>query len=410
MSGDLQSWVQEIGSKFGFGGSEPEPEATAEAGVCEPVRPSEVISGSASSQYSYGDVTDETAAEGQSITSGVRENAETDDRDQAGEGYTSGSNPMQSPNMGGTFDKRYGIGFLCANYNTWNNLSEVQGYQSPTSTYQQAFQGMDKTKQFNDPTSAQILKGIQDWTKKLVDDLAGGCQGELVVSFQGHGQGGNIFGVNEVAISPSNLMTLARRAEAQQVSITYILDACESGGAVPQFQDHAADRADENVDATEGAGQQCSEENYATAERFRDMMPHARELTMFSEAIGRHGTAMVTATQVVQAASTPAALTAAWNTVTTLNQTVTREIQAMQTQFETNMDFGNDPEMRLGDIERAFTTVLTALAAVAPSAGFDLDNNWCAPVGRFQDTISDGANRIIGICNTRAREYSSLRN
>jgi len=79
----------------------------------------------------------------------------------------------------------------------------------------------------------------------------------------------------------------------------------------------------------------------------------------------------------------------------------------MQNQFHTNMDFGSDAEMRLDVIERAFTTLLAALALVAPQSGFDLDNDWCAKVGEFQDSISDGANRIIRICNTRAREYSA---
>lgn len=404
---DLSKWISDVGAKHGFTSS-----SDGEAEVCEPVRPSEVITGSASSQYSYGDVTDETAAEGQTIVEGTRENAQTDDNDDAGQGYTDGSNPMQSPNMPGNFAKRYGIGFLCFNYNTWNDLTEVQGYQSPTSTYQAAFRGMDKTKQFNDPTSAQIVKGIQDWTKKLADDLDGCGAGELVVSFQGHGQGGNIYGVDERAISPSNMMQLARAAEARNVSITYILDACETGGAVTQFQDHAADRTDQNIDATEGAGQVCSEENTATAERLRDMMAHARELIMLAEGVGRHGSDMVQATMSVQAAEragNDAQIVTAWNQVTALNTRIVSDVRAMQNQFETNMDFGNDPEMQLSVIERAFSTVLAALGRVAPQSGFDLDNDWCAPVGAFQDTVSDGANRIITLCNNRAREYSASR-
>ena len=71
--------------------------------------------------------------------------------------------------------------------------------------------------------------------------------------------------------------------------------------------------------------------------------------------------------------------------------------------------FGNDPEMRLNRIDAAFTTLLNALGNVAPASNFDLDDDWCAPVGAFQDTVSDGANRIISLCNRRAREYSSSR-
>ena len=78
---DLLLWVQTIGTRFGF--------ATASTGpggggaTCDPVRPSEVLSGASSSQYSTGEITDETAAEGQDFTSGTRENAESDDFDQA---------------------------------------------------------------------------------------------------------------------------------------------------------------------------------------------------------------------------------------------------------------------------------------------------------------------------------------
>ncbi len=379
-------------------------------GVCEPVRPSEAIAGAASSQYSYGDVTDESAAEGQSIHSGVRENAENDDNDLAGEGvYTNGSNPMQSPDMGGNFTKRYGIGFLCDQYagSIFGPLAEVQGYMSPTSKYQQAFKGMDKTKQFNDPTTAQILAGIVKWVDLLAKEVAGCGAGELVVSYQGHGMDNKIYGVDERPIARGDLMKIARKAESKRVSITYILDACETGGMVGAFQDHAADAIDRHVDETEGAGQMCSEENEATAEQLRDMMAHARELIMMGDAIAEHGDGMVSATMTVQAGGGAVAIANAWKSVLALNKTVLAEAKVMQGQFLHNMDFGSDPEMKLDVIEGAFSTLITALGKVKASTTFDLDNDWCAKVGAFQDTISDGANRIIKLCKKRAKEYQA---
>lgn len=401
---ELRTWVRRVGARHGFGS--PGTARSPQAQACEPVRPSEVIAGSASSQNSCGDITDETAAEGQEFTTGTRENAYTDDHDQTGECYGSGSNPMQSPDLGGRIRLRYGIGFLCANYPPGHELPEVGGYQSPRSLYQQAFRGMNKTKHFNDPTSAQILAGIREWTDRLARELNGCDQGQLVVSFQGHGVRGTILGVDLVPISPSQLHGLFRRAESQRVTVTYVPDACESGHAVPRFQNHAADHVDRNVVATEDAGQESSQENHETAQRLRDMMAHARELIQLSQAIGRHGRAMIVAARAVEVAP-EAAKDRAWNGVMSLNQTILRDVQAMQYQFETNMDFGNDPELHLETIDRAFATLLGALNAVQPRANFDLGDNWCGKVGAFQDTVSDGTNRIIQICNRRAREYTN---
>ena len=390
---DLISWLAGVGAKHGFLASTENTAAT-----CEPTRPSEVISGSSSSQYSYGGNTNQSAKEGGDFGDKSRENAESD--------QGSGSNPMQSPNLGNTkFAKRFGVGFLCGNYQTWGDLADVAAYAKPTSKYMQAFKGMDKSQQYKDPKSAAIVSGIQTWTKSLAKAVAGCGQGELVVSFQGHGSGGNIYGVDEKAISPANLQSLAKKAEASRVSITYILDACETGSAVATFQHGAADRVDENVDKTEGAGLVCSQENYDKADELKMKMAHARTLVQMNEGIAKHGSKMVLAAQAVDGAKSAAASAAGWIQVTALNVIVLKDIQSMQAQFQTNMDFGADAEMKLDVINKAFSTVIAMLKATAPGKVTNLHKNWAGKVGEFQDIISDGANRIIKICNQRAKQY-----
>jgi hypothetical protein len=412
-------WLTEMAAKYGK-----TPEPIPENAVCsnEPVRPSEMISGSSGVQYSYGDNTNETAAEGQDFGTGSRENAEANDHNQAGGAYNGeGSHPMQSPSLtAGGFVFRYGIGFLCGNYKSWNDLKDVSDYGKPKSAYLSAFKGMDKSHQYKDPVSADILKKIAEWVKVLSDDLQDCGNGELVVSFQGHGANGSFYGVDEVEIKASQLLSLAKQAEASRVSITYVMDACFSGAAVPAFQDHAGDRIDGAIEENvAGAGQVCSEENEANAEILRTWMAHARSLIQFSGAVSTLGDKLHATVSSLKSSITKANIDAALK----LNDEIIALIAAMETQFLHNKDVGSTPEMNLDGIETAFADVLTFLRGIAAKPTSDpafwgqavlgmlglsktgpLDlKAWPAAIGKFQDKISDGANHIIKLAETAAQ-------
>jgi predicted GNAT family acetyltransferase len=365
------------------------------------VRPSEIVAGASGVQYSYGENTAQTDEDGGDFAEGSRKNAEANDHSKAYSGYNDGSNPMQSPNLAkpGGFAVRYGIGFLCSKYpKGWNNLEDIAEYSKPNSKFLKAFAGMTKSQQYKNPTKGQVLAEIPKWAGALAKALPPGGQGELVVTFQGHGAHGSFYASDGGEITASQMLNLAKQGEKLRVSTTYVMDACFSGGAVPQFQDHAADFVDKKVDQNvEGKGQVCSEDNHRNAEQLRDQMAHAQELIQFSSTIAQHGDKLNALIQTIEANET----TAAWDAAMAENSAIIKLIQAEKVQFGTNMDFGNDPRMQLEKIASAFDTVLSTLNAIKPYTSFDY-TQWTGSIGKFQDQISDGGNRIIKLIQQQA--------
>lgn len=357
------------------------------------VRPSEVISGSSGVQYSYGENTYEGAAEGGDFADKARENAATNDHDSVGTGYKEGSNPMQSANLGdGNFVLRYGIGFLCWDYpKKSSDLADIRDkLATPTNAYKKGFKGMHRTKQYVNPKGGEILSKIAAWIKVLNADLKGAGTGELVVSFQGHGDGGSIFGVDWKEIKTSDMLALAKAAESKSVSITYMLDACFTGNAVPDFQDHASDSVDKKIDKAEGAGNVCSEENTARANALRDEMAHARELILFSKALGAHGKTLFRLISDIESKND----IPSWDAAMNHNTAIINECEAILTQFKHNFNIAARPEMKLENISQALEHLIRYLNSIEPQTCFEY-SDWTGAIGKCQDKISDGANLII---------------
>lgn len=382
------------------------PSGSTQAGTDAPAgtRPSEMIAGASGVQYSTGENTAAAGEQGGDFADSSRSSAQSN-AGAAHSYYNDGSNPMQSPNLGSSagFALRYAVGFLCVNYRAnsgFSNLADIAEYSRPNSAYLRAFSGMAKSQQFNDPNRADIISNITSWTTKLAGDLPPGTQGELVVVFQGHGAHGSFFACDTGEVTTSDMMGLARAAEASRVSLTFVMDACFSGGAVPAFQDHAADSVDSGVTTNvEGAHQMSSVANHDHAEALRDQMAWARELILFSSAVARHGDTLNGIVQQIEATNDPHD----WDAAMTENQALIQLIQSMQNQYTTNMHFANDPEMHLDQIGSAFPVILSKLNAVRPNTSFDYTNDWTGPIGHFQDQVSDGANRVLVLLQHRAQ-------
>ena len=369
-----------------------------------PVRPSEIIAGASGVQYSYGENTAETDAGGGDFADGSRRNAEANQHANAYTGYKDGSNPMTSPDLGckGEFSQRYGIGFLCDTYPAgWGNLADIADYSKPNSAFLRAFAGMSQTQQYRNPTRATVLATIAQWVGKLKAALQPGQQGQLVLTFQGHGAHGSFYASDGGEITSADLMALTRQAEQSRVSLTIVMDACFSGGAVPAFQDHAADYEDEEVTANvEGAGQVCSPDNDARAGQLRDQMAHARELIEFSREVARHGDTLNTLVQNLKADDSK---DAPWAAAMKENAALLTLIGDMEARFRTNMSFGYDPALKLEEVQADFDAVLSYLNSIQPRTSFNYDD-WTGAVGKFQDQIGDGANRILGIIQQAAKK------
>src|ERR1700690_1771698 len=173
--------------------------------------------------------------------------------------------------------------------------------------------------------------------------------------------------------------------------MTIVMDACFSGGAVPEFQDHAADSVDKKIeDNVEGAGQQSSPANHERAEQLRTQMAEARELIMDSAAIARHGDTLNGLVQQIQATNT----TNDWDAAMAENVAILKLVNQMQAQYEHNMNFSGVPQKLLDQITSAYITVEGALGSIKPFTSFDY-TTWTGAIGHFQDQISDAANKII---------------
>ena len=360
-----------------------------------------MVAGAAGPQDSTGDLTNQASAQGIDITEGTRQGAQT----------PIGSNPMQSPELGqqGGFALRYGVGFLCINYTTMPRLSDIQGYAQPTSTYRRAFQGMNRSEQYTDPRSSVIRTKITDWTSQIARALPPGRAGELVVSFQGHGQNGGIFGVDGVLITTAELTGFANQAERQRVSITYILDSCGSGNAVPAFQERTTNQVQGQVGNVEGRGNQSSEENHAAAAAVQEQLTAVRELIAMNRHLGSFEDALVRVDQNATATGGVANL-ANWREGVQLNRTILTHVRQMRAYVDANLRPNARPEMGvpavMGEMERLIHTLEAIPANVPPAspAGPLWDTNaWRNAVGRLQDHVSDSANRMIETLNRQTQ-------
>lgn len=393
-----QEWLQRFAQRHGRGA--PAPANTPPAAPPPDVRPSQVIAGAAGPQDSVGDLTNQAANQGMDITEATRAGTQT----------LIDSNPMRSPELqqSGGFALRYGVGFLCINYTTMPVLTDISGYAQPTSRYRQAFSGMNRSQQYTDPRSADIRARIPEWIGLVASALPPGRAGELVVSFQGHGEQGGIFGIDGNLITASELAAFARQAEGRRVSLTYILDSCGSGNAVPVFQQRAAERVGEQTPNLDGRGNQSSAENHAAAETARAQLTAVRELIQMNRHVGSFEPELVAVDQGCRA-NNGAGTLALWQRGIALNQRILSHVNQMRAYVNTNLLNGSAPELGVPALLGEFDRLLRVLRAVpasvnqAPAAALWNTDAWVAAVGRLQDQISDSANRMIETLDRQTR-------
>jgi hypothetical protein len=381
-----------------------EPEVSA-----APTATSEVISGASGLMYSQGNLTETTAGLGEDFGKGVRENAYFNiTGDQNGELGTRGSAPMQSPRLksGRTFARRHGLGFLCWDYSKsgMNNLADVKEYQTPGSAYLKAFNGMDKTKQIENPTSQEMV----DHMLHAIKDLAAYGMGtpghseewgELVVSFQGHGGNGIIYGVDGNKLKPSILAQLADAAEKRQVSLTLVLDGCFTGQAVEVFQNRVADAADTCVAAAEAAG--AAPEKAALWKRkmamARRMIKFSRVFSKFSDQLRDVESAMKNPKGVDQPSPAHGVERAA-RAMADAVLLLSAMRDQLAPELATPMPGGPD----LQSLCLAFEAKIRVCQAPPPKTE-KAYRSWMGEIGHMRDRVSDTANLLLEAVDREAR-------
>jgi hypothetical protein len=217
---------------------------------------------------------------------------------------------------------------------------------------------------------------------KTAKAVPAGKQGELVVSFQGHGFNGSIFGVDGGEIGSSKLLGIARAAAKARVSVTYVLDGCFTGNAVAGFQEDAAAVVERRADKSGG------KKEFVKA--VKDVVAFARELVNFSKAVGARSVDMAKAVAKVNHEDTMPA----WERLAEINAVLARDTASMSAQWKTNRgvaeSLGLDPKA----VDAALSTFASELAARGPGMSFEPEA-WVERVGAFQDAVSDAANGLI---------------
>lgn len=388
---------------------EGEPEVSA-----EPTATSEVISGASGAMYSQGNLTETTAALGEDFGKGARENAYFNiTGDQGGELGAQGSAPMQSPRLksGRSFARRHGLGFLCWDYGKsgMSNLADVKEYKTPGSAYLKAFEGMDRSRQIENPTSQEMVDHMINGIKELAAYTIGSpghgeewC--ELVVSFQGHGGNGIVYGVDGGKLKPAILGQLADMAEKRQVSLTLVLDGCFTGQAVEVFQNRVADAADTCVAAAEAAGAPAEK----TAE-WKRKMAVARRMIKFVRVFSKFVDQMrdvesaMGSSKAITLPSPAAAVERAARTQQDAVKLLSAMVDLLEPELATPIPGGPD----LQALTAAFAAKIKRCQAPPPKTRLEFDD-WMGEIGHLQDRVSDTANLLLEAVDREARAAAQV--
>jgi hypothetical protein len=375
----------------------------------QPLNTSEVISGASGTMYSTGKLTETTAGMGEDFGRGARENAFFNiTGDQDGALGVKGSVPMQSPRMksGRQFARRHGLGFLCWDYRRsgMSDLADVKAYQTPGSAYLKAFAGMDRSRQIENPTA----QGMVDHVVQAVKELAaysigtpgrGDDWGELVVSFQGHGGKGAIYGVDGKRLTPTLLAKLADYAEDYQVSLTLVLDGCFTGQAVEAFQNRVAAAADTCVAAAEAAGAGPEK-----AAEWKRKMALARRLIKFNRVLGQFSDQMrdvesaMKNPQGINLPSPAAGVERAGRTRADAVLLLSAMKEPIDAEAGTPLPGGPD----LAALSQALAAKIRLCQGPTPKNHREF-LSWVGEMGHLQDRVSDTANLLLETVDSEAR-------
>jgi hypothetical protein len=196
------------------------------------VPPFEVIGATTAAEVSRGELTEEAKKlwrrRRMAFTRTARRRAR---RERVRRGLRAVQSPRVKPSR--KYSLRWCLNLAAWDYQTWNDLPDIKQTMKAGSTIRKALgREFDKVIQVNNPTGDDIRRQI---TISAIDMLIEVSQhgpnaiGQLVVLFSGHGDKGNIAGVDEDEVTKEELAERGRRIGQLGIHTLYILDCCHSG-------------------------------------------------------------------------------------------------------------------------------------------------------------------------------------
>ncbi|MGD8856445.1 MAG: hypothetical protein PVG33_08975 [Chloroflexota bacterium] len=198
-----------------------------------------------------------------SFTEAARHIAQEDTLGRSGPRATQG--PRQEAEGG--YGQRWSLNLLAADFESGSDLMDIADLARARSDFQQSQLGeFDRVLPVAlNPAASEMSSRIRSAVMALWDALESGQNGELVVTYVGHGNRGAIFGVDGEVLSPADLIELSQFAADLDVHILYILDTCRAGNLVSWSQGEAMERAGERIEELPADRQATAEDQLGAA-------------------------------------------------------------------------------------------------------------------------------------------------
>jgi hypothetical protein len=128
---------------------------------------------------------------------------------------------------------RYALVLAASDYQPGEaDLPEIAQQTAPGGSLRGALEGdygRGHVQVAHDPTADRMREAIGQAIDRVASQVPPGGRGELMVTFQGHGDRSGFEGVDRWTLTPPELMQLAVRAQRARVELTVVSDACYQG-------------------------------------------------------------------------------------------------------------------------------------------------------------------------------------
>lgn len=190
----------------------------------------EAITATTAGEFSEGELEEDIerlwTRERVDFTEAARRTADRSDARRRPRATRSASLPVE-----GGYALRWSVNLFASDYpRTRSDLPDVARIARRGSPFRRSLDAeFGRTIPVTNPTARQIESAIFDATLAMWTALEPGTNGEIVVTYSGHGGNGIITGVDWVDVGPGKLRDAARLAADHNVHLVFVLDTCRAG-------------------------------------------------------------------------------------------------------------------------------------------------------------------------------------